>query len=259
MTFSTFDTGWRPRVRAFVAARLDARSYLGLHLTLGLVVAALAIWAFSALLDAVLDNATLVRFDVTTVNWIHDRATPGGLAFFSAVSNAGSPRAITILAIGGGLALLMLRRPVVLTTWIAAFAGSPLVEQVFKHAVHRSRPPYGARYLLNHSYSFPSGHAMASFVGIGMLLYVLGRFWRPPRPWRGVVAACGVAFVLLVGFSRVYLGVHYPSDVLGGFAASAAWMSVCLSGMSLVLHRRGAAARSAGAPARRDAATNRAV
>lgn len=241
MNTSKLIADWRPRLRAFVAARLDSRSYLGLHLTVGLIVAVLAIWAFSALLDAVLDNATLVRFDVWAVNWIHARATSRGLDVFSAISNAGSPRAMTILAIGGAIALIMMRRRVALTTWIAAFVGSTVIENVIKLAVHRSRPPYGAKYLINHSYSFPSGHAMASFIGVGMLLYTLGLFWHPRRPWRTIVTVLGICFVLLVGFSRLYLGVHYPSDVLGGFTASAAWMAVCVSGMGIVLHRRGIA------------------
>ncbi|HVX39461.1 MAG TPA: phosphatase PAP2 family protein [Gemmatimonadaceae bacterium] len=236
---TTLSATWRPRLRSFISARVDSRSYLGLHLTLGLVVGVLAIWAFSALLDAVLDNATLVRFDVASVNWIHAHATPGGTAFFLTVTNAGSPRAMTILAIGGGIALVMMRRWVSLTTWTAAFVGSVIIERVIKLAVHRSRPPYGARYLINHSYSFPSGHAMGSFVGIGMLLYVLARFWHPPHIWRAIAMVCGVAFVALVGFSRIYLGVHYPSDVLGGWAVSAAWMAVCVSGRGIVLHRRG--------------------
>lgn len=239
MRLKTLSTPWRQRLRAFAAARIDSKSYLGLHLTLGLAVGVLAIWAFSALLDAVLDNATLVRLDVATVNWIHVRATAGGLAFFSTISNAGSPRAMTILAIGGAIALIMMRRLVTLTTWIAAFIGSFVIERVIKLAVHRSRPPYGARYLINHSYSFPSGHSMGSFIGVGMLLYVLGRFWHPARFWRAGAMILGVAFVALVGFSRIYLGVHYPSDVLGGWAVSAAWMAVCVSGRAIVLHRRG--------------------
>lgn len=239
MQMTTSRTEWRTRSRAFITARLDSKSYLGLHLTIGLIVCALAIWAFSALLDAVLDNATLVRFDVASVNWIHARATLGGLSFFVAMTNAGSPRAMAILAVGGAIALVMMRRWVSLTTWIAAFTGSVVIERVIKLAVHRSRPPYGARYLINHSYSFPSGHAMGSFIGIGMLLYVLGRFWHSRHTWRLITVVCGVVFVVLVGFSRIYLGVHYPSDVLGGWAASAAWLAVCVSGRGIVLHRRG--------------------
>ncbi len=239
MGLSTLRATWPARIRAFIAARLDSRSYLGLHLTIALVVALAAIWSFSALLDAVLDNATLVRLDVAAVNALHARATPSGLAFFNAISNAGSPRAMTILAIGGAIAILMAHRRTVLITWIAAFAGSPIIENVIKRAVHRSRPPYGARYLINHSYSFPSGHSMASFIGIGMLLYVLSVSWHPPRAVRVAVFVLGATFVVLVGFSRVYLGVHYPSDVLGGFAAAAAWMAVCLSAMGVRLHLRG--------------------
>src|SRR5690242_10485508 len=96
--------GFRDRFRHFLAARLDPKSELGLRLTINVAVFALAIWAFSGLLDGVLDNEWLVRADLTINGWFHAHATAAGLAAFSVITNAGT--------VGVGVAV------VVVTLWL---------------------------------------------------------------------------------------------------------------------------------------------
>ncbi|MEP6495100.1 MAG: phosphatase PAP2 family protein [bacterium] len=230
------------RLRLFVAARLDPKTYLGLHLTIGLLVLGLALWAFGSLLQAVLDNQTLVRFDIATSVWVHARVTPGGLRFADIVSEVASPDIMAILGVVVAVVLWGQARRTACLAWGAAFIGGTAVQHMVKAAVHRSRPDYAAPFLSDKSFSFPSGHAMASIVGMGMLLYMLGRFWHPGRVWRLGSIVAGIAVVLLVGGSRIYLGVHYPSDVLGGYAAGTAWMAVCVSGLRVAEHQRARAA-----------------
>ena len=122
--------------------------------------------------------------------------------------------------------------------WLAAFIGGNLIDLMLKNGVGRSRPTFGAAYLHGHSYSFPSGHAMGSMIGYSMLVYVLSLYWRPPRPWPRVVSITAGLIVLAIGVSRIYLGVHYPSDVIGGFAGGAGWAAVCVSGIGIALHHR---------------------
>ena len=112
-------------------------------------------------------------------------------------------------------------------------------------AVHRTRPVYGAEYLNGNSYSFPSGHAMAAIIGYGMLSYALTHTVVTGRAPRALTYAVAAAVVLAVGVSRVYLGIHYPSDVLGGYAAGLAWLAVCVTGIEVTERRgRGAGERS---------------
>ena len=226
-----------PRTRRFIAARLDPKAYLGLHATIGLLGAMLALWLFGALLDAVLDNATLVRWDLAIAAAVHGRATPAGLAIFSAITQLGSPVTLGVMAAVGGVVLWLRRHRTMLVAWNSAFAGGLVLNELLKASVHRTRPEYGAAYLHGHSYSFPSGHAMGSAIAYGVLAHVLAAYWRPVRARRTLAYAAAIAIAALVGLSRVYLGVHYPSDVLGGWAAGGAWLAVCVTGAGIARRR----------------------
>lgn len=226
-------------VSRFLASRLDPQSYVGLHLTISLVLAAAAIWASSALLDAVLDNATLVHFDIVLDAWVHAHVTPTGIAVSRAISDGGSPAVMTAIGIVGGIALIARGRPTMLATWIAVFGGGWILERVLKVVVHRTRPAFTPTRASEMTASFPSGHSMMCMLGIGMLVYVMTVRRPVARPWRDVLIGLAASIVLAVGISRVYLGAHYPSDVLGGYAFGIAWLATCIGLSGVALHRKG--------------------
>ncbi|MDB4899857.1 MAG: phosphoesterase PA-phosphatase related protein [Gemmatimonadetes bacterium] len=226
----------RSRLRTILRDRVDPKTYLGLHLTIGLAVAALALWLFSALLDAVLDNDALVRWDMAADAAIHARMTPSDLRLVDFATQLGSPVAMTLLGIVVAVLLWRTGRRTLLIGWSAAFVGGAIIGQILKMVVHRTRPVYGAAYLHGQSFSFPSGHAMGSIIGYGMLVYLLRQLWHAGGR-RRAVELLAVLFVVAVGLSRVLLGVHYPSDVVGGWAAGAAWMAVCIAGIGISRQR----------------------
>lgn len=221
----------------FLAARLDPKSYLGLHFTAGLVVASLAIWLFGGLLEAVLNNSTLVHWDLIAASWIHGAETPAGLSVFHALTNVGSPPVMVALAVIGVATLLMMRWRLLALVWAGAAGGGAIVDQVLKTLVHRTRPEYAAAYLHGTSYSFPSGHAMGSLIGFGMAAFAIAHVRHLSRRQRQVAYALAGLATLLVGISRVYLDVHYPSDVVGGWAAGGAWLAICITGYHFVTGR----------------------
>ena len=200
-----------------------ARSTLTLRLVLAGLAFGAAVWAFGGLLEEVLDARTLVRWDIAVNAWFGEHAAALALRVLSAVTLLGS-------VVAGGVVLLVAiwlwrrRRWHLLLTWLTANLLGQGVLYLIKMLVHRDRPAYSGRYLHGHSYSFPSGHTMTAVMVYALLVHVLGAMygWRPAqRAWGYAVAAL---VALLVAFSRVYLGVHYPSDVAGGLLAGVAWV-----------------------------------
>ncbi len=115
-------------------------------------------------------------------------------------------------------------------------AGSAVLNQLLKGLFERPRPQFEHPLLVETSYSFPSGHAMESFVVYGMLTYFAVLALRSWEQRVGVVLGAAL-LVVLIGFSRMYLGVHYLSDVLAGYAAGGVWLSTLVTGAETI--RRG--------------------
>lgn len=140
---------------------------------------------------------------------------PGLDGFMLAVTTIGSPIPIALIAIAwAGIEFAWNRRDRALVM-IASLAAAPLFF-VLKEFFHRHRPAtLYAQSLGIHSYSFPSGHATMSFSVLLTLAYLLSM--RLPRVWSRVVTLVLIIIVLGIGISRVYLGAHYPTDVVGGW------------------------------------------
>jgi undecaprenyl-diphosphatase len=213
--------------------RLTPGQYLGLHLTLGLIAAGGCLWLFGGVVEDLLTGDPLVRFDRVVDDYLHSHATPPLTKFFLIVTAFGSLEAIVLLGVVVAALLAWRRMWTLLVTWLAAVAGSALLDRLLKEFFHRPRPHFAHPLLVETSYSFPSGHAMESFVAYGMLAYfaVLAL-----RTWEARVAVvCGAALlVVLIGFSRMYLGVHYFSDVVAGYAAGGVWLSALITGAETI-------------------------
>jgi undecaprenyl-diphosphatase len=122
-------------------------------------------------------------------------------------------------------------------TSLAAVAGGAVLNQLLKELFARPRPSFADPLLSETSYSFPSGHAMLSLITYGVLAYfaVLAlQTWRA----RTAVVFGAALLVILIGVSRMYLGVHYFSDVVAGFAVGGLWLSTLITGMETIRRRR---------------------
>jgi membrane-associated phospholipid phosphatase len=103
--------------------------------------------------------------------------------------------------------------------WVLSVSGAALLNLLAKHAFARTRPDLWISILPETTFSFPSGHAMQSMAVVAALTLLA---W--PTHWRWAALVIGTCFVFLVALSRVYLGLHYPSDILGGWLASLVWV-----------------------------------
>jgi undecaprenyl-diphosphatase len=155
-------------------------------------------------------------FDLGVLFWFGSRRPEWLTTFMKAVSTLGNPPVASALVALAVVALALLGRARTAAFLLIAILFGLLLSETAKWAVHRPRPDVAWRAIpLPRSGSFPSGHAfigMAFFAGLALV----GPRRRPPGV-RALLAGCGFGFALLLGVSRPYLGVHYPTDVLGGW------------------------------------------
>ena len=221
-----------PRASKFLVARFARGEYLGLHLTVGLVISIAAMWLFAAITEDVVRQESLTRFDVTLYDWLRTHSTPVGHTITSVITRFGSQEVIASVALVVAIVLVIRREGLLVEAWIIALLGGELLNGTLKRIIHRPRPPYSV-ILSSQSWSFPSGHAMESLVAYGMAAYLLITLLPGTRARRSVIILGATTLILAIGFSRMYLGVHYFSDVVGGFAAGALWLAACISGVEV--------------------------
>jgi len=177
----------------------------------------LPLWVFTELADEIHELERFV-FDDPILLRAHAHAGPALDRFFIAVSRIGYEGVVAIDLILA-LSLLAFKRWREATFAAVAFTGSALLNLGSKQLFQRDRPSLWESVSPETTFSFPSGHAMGSMT-VAMVVIMLA--WHTRWRWPALLAA--VAFAILVGFSRIYLGVHYPSDILGGWMAAMAWV-----------------------------------
>ena len=221
--------------------RETPRATVPMQLVVALLVGLITIALFATIAVELTRSAAggrdvLVRADARALAFMRAHATPEGDRLMSVISLIGSPLAMGVLAAAGALWFWIRRRIVPLVGWCCAFVGASALTVGLKHSFQRVRPEGAAAFLHGTSFSFPSGHALGSLVGIGITTYLLIAF-RESRPLTRVLTAiAGALAVAAIGWSRLYLGVHYLSDVVAGFAAGAVWLSCCIAGIEYYRH-----------------------
>ncbi len=169
--------------------------------------------------------APLLRADDGARDSLHNFAVThtGFVGAMQLISDSGSALAWQIVLTVVVVWLLWRRLPRLALFVVTTTAGSSLLNTVVKAAVHRLRPVLPHPVAHEPGSSFPSGHAQAAVVGYAVLLLVFLPILR--GVWRRVAVTFALLMVLAIGFSRVALGVHYLSDVVGGFVLGAAWVA----------------------------------
>jgi undecaprenyl-diphosphatase len=214
-----------------VPFRIRILPWLRIHRSRLLVLFAgvlIPLWVFGALAEDVLDQERFF-FDTPILLFMYTHATPVldlVMIFFSLIGYRFGVVPVDLLVLG---LFLWRRRWGDALFWGLAVGGAAILNLAAKQSFERIRPQLWLSIAPETTYSFPSGHAMGSMALAAALVVLL---W--PTRWRSITLLVGAFFVLMVGLSRVYLGVHYPSDILAGWAASLAWVI----GVSVVLYGR---------------------
>lgn len=183
----------------------------------------LLLLASLAWLTSEVGNSQTMRFDMDVRNTIHQHASPQLTQAMLLLSFIGEPYIILPLMVVSFYVFWRtgLRRSARLFAF--AMVGEIPIEQVMKWGFHRVRPQPFFGYALPGSYSFPSGHALTSLIFFGTLAALISPKLQA-RQSKIFLWLAAVLMVAGIGFSRIYLGVHYPTDVIGGYNAALVWV-----------------------------------
>ncbi|CCH03520.1 phosphoesterase, PA-phosphatase related (plasmid) [Fibrella aestuarina BUZ 2] len=213
-----------PSAADWVAARLTTDRFNGLPLTVLAGLLLVNVMILSEVAENVVNAEPMVQVDLWFTKTLFQARGTGMSTFFYGVTWLGSLQATLGFALLGSILLLRQhKRRNVYILW-SLIGGVAMFVQVGKRTFVRERPLQVA-YYPETGYSFPSGHSATAMILYGLLAYWLirGHHSRWSRAGIGIVA---VGLILMVGFSRIYLGVHFLSDVLGGYLLGLCWLIV---------------------------------
>ncbi len=182
---------------------------------------------FLHLVEALREGTWLPQWDKTFVQTVHVTATSFEVAFFSAITPLAGRYPPVVL--GGLVAGLLLSRKhyKLCSVWVVGLIGNGVLIEGLKRVFQRQRPTFDQPLLVETNFSFPSGHAMTSILLYGLLAYVFSREFFKYRPIHRHLMIWAITFAgVLIGTSRLVLGVHYPSDVMAGWSVGATWLAI---------------------------------
>ena len=212
------------KMSAWFGRRLDPSTPTGLEFTASLIAAGLGLALFGGILHGLHDTDTIAGFDQFVGQALIGLRSPSFTAVFEVLTGLAGTKAIILLLVTAFIVLFRSpyrQLPIILT---AGTAVELAIVVIVKLLVARPRPDQAIQLVHEASFSFPSGHTMAAVVIYGLLAYFISRTVSGAR--KGLVMALWIVFAAAVAASRIYLGVHFPSDTLA---------SACLGGASLSL------------------------
>jgi len=217
------------RLRAWIG------QHLGLSVTLGIVAAVLCLGIFADLAEDVFSNEEIVTIDLLLANELHSRATPDITSLMKFISLFGS-QVVFVFSAVAAVYYAWRRKWLRVTLWALAVAGGEVLNLLLKSVFNRPRPSFADPLTIEQYTSFPSGHAMMSFIAYGLLAYFMCISIQSQRA-RIIVVFSAALIVLLIGISRMYLGAHYFSDVVSGFLVGGVWLAICITIRQYIRHR----------------------
>lgn len=212
---------------AAIRWRRTAPGVAELLLTSGALLAVLAA-VILGLADGAVEQNGLASIDPVIWEWAVTHRTPALTAAAVTVTELGSTLSMGVIASVTVLALWFRGRRGDALLVAVVSAGAGLLVLVGKATVGRQRPPEEFRLVTETNESFPSGHALASAAIVGVLLVVFVPMIRSTG-WRATAIGGGVLFVFAIGWSRIYLGVHWATDVIAGWLTGVAWLLLCVT------------------------------
>ncbi|MBI5586892.1 MAG: bifunctional DedA family/phosphatase PAP2 family protein [Deltaproteobacteria bacterium] len=221
-----------PALAAFLTERLSPGNYLGVHLTAGLLASAVFVWILARIMEDVITGEPLTMVDQWVLYHIHYFRTPSVSKTMEALTLLGGALEISVGGVLVFVYLIIMQRRDYAAGLVAALLGGVVLDLVLKTVFFRLAPVVKGPLIGAAGSTFPSPHALISVIFYGMVAYFLV---RDIRSWRRqvVISLTAVFIVLLIGFTKIYLQVHFLSDVMAGYAGGLFWLTVCITGLEV--------------------------
>lgn len=214
---------WQSRINPKLAALITTVGIVGL------IVCLLIIYIVAQISDEVLEQEAFA-FDKTILLWIHSFANPTGDRIMHLITSLNNPDFVSVVAAVALIVLLWKRCFAEAKIFIIDCAGGVILSYGLKSVFGKTRPDLWQSAIKEVSYSYPSGHALGSTVLYGFLAYLFAtRF--PQLSW--LIYLLAAVLIGAVGLSRLYLGVHWPTDIIGGYGIGFLWLTFCITMLKL--------------------------
>jgi membrane-associated phospholipid phosphatase len=227
------------------SSALSPGVYLVIRLAAGFVVLVAGAALFAGIAEELGDGERVGQLDQIFSDAVREHTAVWAVHAFAWITRLGDTATLSVLCVAVAAVLLLRGRRWLALAWVLAVGGNALLNTTLKAVFARTRPLHEGGLIEAGGWSFPSGHSSGSVVLYGMLAYVLLRSLPPALASRAglplVLLAAATAFS--VGCSRIFLQVHFATDVLAGFAAGTAWLAVCVASVEWASHYRRAAGR----------------
>jgi undecaprenyl-diphosphatase len=205
---------------------------LGIFLIAGLIVAAIGVAIFVELAGHVRSGSTQA-FDDSVIRWLGAHHSTGMDTVMLEITALGTGTVVIMVVAVAALFLVLSQHKYSALLLLASTLGGIVLNAVLKLGFNRPRPSLFVPAVHTVSSSFPSGHAMSSAIAYSTVAYLAARLHK--RKWaRWLVMTAALIVVALISFSRMYLGVHYPSDVIAGVTIGLAWAGFCMATLEAI-------------------------
>ena len=205
---------------------------LGIFLVGGIVVAAIGTFVFAKLAELVMGGGTQA-FDEAALRWIGNHHSPALDDAMLEITSLGTSTVVTMIVCVSGLFLSLTKHKYSALLLLVATVGGSLLDTVLKLQFGRPRPhvfTWGTHAAMS---SFPSGHAMSATIVYSTVAYLAARLQK--QLWaRWATMLLTAVIIAMIAFSRMYLGVHYPSDVLAGAIVGLSWAAFCMATLEAI-------------------------
>ncbi|MDP1565557.1 MAG: phosphatase PAP2 family protein [Polaromonas sp.] len=214
--------------------------YLLVRLAAGFAALVAGAALFAGIAEELGDGEHAGQLDQLFSDAVRDHTAGWALQAFAGITRLGDTATLSVLAVVVAAALLLRGRRWLALAWLMAVCGNALLNTTLKAVFARTRPLHDGGLIQAGGWSFPSGHSSGAVVVYGMLAYVLIRSLPPALARRAsltlVLLAAATAFS--VGCSRIFLQVHFATDVLAGFASGTGWLAICVTSIEWASHYR---------------------